>query len=369
MWYLDGVETGAIEAVRLDGHALTFVLLNITFRGSLVGEELNLDGAVKYGSAFSFVVKRTSADPGELPVSVRNAAPAGAQPPRPRDAAPDAVYLAHAVSAGEGSSTDPSLRRGTLLLVGGGAGQEDINARFVALAGGVSAARIVYVPTAADLPHTSIPQRARNAARVLGVKRVAVLHTVSRREADSEAFVQPIREATGIWIDGGEETALIDAYMGTRTERELIALLDRGGVVGGTSAGALISGSKMVVARQGSHLKVYERAGVEEIAIGDVHEAGIGLLRNVLLIPHFTESRMEKVLMAVVSANPGLLGLGLDEATALEVHGDVFTVLGRGGVCVLDSRPDGGSNRLALESGSRYDIRRRALLPRGEVRR
>ena len=67
-------------------------------------------------------------------------------------------------------------------------------------------------------------------ARLLGASHEQVLHTFSLREADSEAFVAPPRSATGVWIDGGESSYLLNAYMGTRTERELVALLERGGV-------------------------------------------------------------------------------------------------------------------------------------------
>jgi cyanophycinase len=356
-FYLDGAESGVVEDVRLDGNAIHFKSIGISFDGSLDGAELRLTATVQHGNSFPFAITRTSPDPARLPSSVRPDAAARAAEPKAPEPAPDAIYLAHAVPAGEAPSLHPSLRKRTLLLVGGGAGQDDINARFRELAGGPSA-RIVYIPTASAVAGVPVEKRAENSARILGVPKVALLHTLSRREADTEAFVRPLRDATAAWIDGGSENVLVDTYMGTRTERELIALLERGGVVGGTSAGALIWGSKLVVARKTGDTKPWDRPQVGDLVFGDIHDASIGLLRDVMIIPHYTEFHMEKVLAALVTANPGLLGLGIDEATALEVHGDGFRVLGRGSVTVIES-PKRAKDPLVLRSGSRYGIGKR----------
>ena len=362
-FYLDGAESGVVEDIRLDGNAVRFTSIGISFEGSFEGAELRLTATVKHGGSFPFAVARTSPDPARLPSSVRPEAASRAAEPKPAETAPDAIYLAHAVPPGEAPSLHPSLKKGTLLLVGGGAGQDDINGRFRELAGG-SSARIVYIPTASALAGVPVEKRAENAARILGVPKVALLHTLSRREADTEAFVRPLRDATAAWIDGGSEKVLVDTYMGTRTERELIALLERGGVVGGSSAGALIWGSKLVVARRSGDPKPWDRPQVGDLVFGDIHDASIGLLRDVVIIPHYTEFHMEKVLAAVVAANPGLLGLGVDEATALEVHGDGFRVLGRGSVSVVEG-PKGAKDPKVFRSGSRYGIgKREALLTR-----
>src|SRR5262249_17836821 len=117
-------------------------------------------------------------------------------PPLVRQEPPDSVFRAHAVQGSAVSSVDSCLRRGTLILVGGGAGQTDLDQRFVELAGG-SSARIVVIPTATieSADSTEGPRIAASVSRSLGVSHVRVLHTVSRREADSEAFVRPLREA------------------------------------------------------------------------------------------------------------------------------------------------------------------------------
>jgi cyanophycinase-like exopeptidase len=76
-----------------------------------------------------------------------------------------------------------------------------------------------------------------------GALRLEVLHTRDRAVADSDAFVAPLREARGVWFGGGRQWRLADAYLRTRTHAALDELLARGGVIGGTSAGATIQGS------------------------------------------------------------------------------------------------------------------------------
>jgi cyanophycinase len=148
--------------------------------------------------------------------------------------------------------------RGTLILDGGGAegvvrgamlsrladaGVNDtatkrsaIIHKFVQLAGG-SGARIVVIPTAWDDEHSTpekLEQLRVSVQEIMGVDRVTIMHTRDRRQADSPEFVAPLRRATGVWIDGGRDANLWDAYVGTRVETEIKALLGRGGVVAGS---------------------------------------------------------------------------------------------------------------------------------------
>ena len=112
--------------------------------------------------------------------------------------------------------------------------------------------------------------------RRFGVKNVTVLHTRDRAEADTEAFVAPLKTARGVWFGGGRQWRLVDAYMGTRTQREIEAVLARGGVIGGGSAGATIQGSYLVRgAREGNH-----------IMMAKGYEQGFGYLRGVAIDQH-----------------------------------------------------------------------------------
>ena len=132
---------------------------------------------------------------------------------------------------------------GTLLIVGGAAGPALLQ-RFVEMAGGTNAPLIV-VPTAAGNSNIFGKVKLYNENEVvarwrrLGVKEVHMLHTHDRNVANTEAFVQVLRNANAVWFDGGRQWNPVDSYAGTLTEREFHNVLARGGVIGGSSAGRL----------------------------------------------------------------------------------------------------------------------------------
>ena len=351
-FYLDGAELGPIERGAVRGDSLSFHVADYDFQGQISGDQLGLDLMVPHGAAHALALTRTSADTTSVPASVRAAQSA---PPKvsTRDVVPDSVYAAHTLPADTPTRGAACLRRGTLLLVGGGPTQPDIEARFLKLAGG-DKAKIVVIPTA----HLETEDPGATAGYALdlvehfGGGHVTILHTISRKTANSDAFVKTLREATAVWIDGGEGTYLLDSYMGTRTERELVALLDRGGVIGGTSAGALIWGSRSMVFQQ--QAGAVARARSENLAIGSAHEPCIGVLRNVLIAPHFTAFQLAPAMERMVAAYPKMTGLGIDEATALEVHADTCRVIGREHVTVYRGT---AKPLLTPSDGQRFDLR------------
>jgi cyanophycinase len=250
---------------------------------------------------------------------------------------------------------------GTLIVEGGAAGQAILQ-RFVALAGG-SSARLVYVPTGAsavkgrsgvivdpDWPRDRAEWRAyeRDLCEKFGVERLTILHTRDRHVAASEAFVAPLHSATGVWLGPGNAGRYAAAYLDTRTHRELEALLARGGVIGGSSAGAIVQGSYTVRGRPDKPLLMAKG-----------HERGFGFLRNVAINPHLLTAKRDNELINVVDAHPELLGIGIDENTALVVRGDTFEVIGESKVAIYDNEPHDGLWYYWLHAGDRFDLRTR----------
>src|SRR5919202_6431597 len=194
--------------------------------------------------------------------------------------------------------------RGALVIVGGGALRDTpILRRFVALAGGPNAP-IAVIPTAQESEQDGRMPGAVQGLMDAGALQLEVLHTRDRAVADSEAFVAPLRTARGVWFGGGRQWRLADAYLHTRTHDALRDVLDRGGVIGGTSAGATI---------QGSYLARGDTAG-NEVMMGD-HEEGLGFLRDVAIDQHWLARNRHFDLLAVVDAHPALLGIGIGEDT------------------------------------------------------
>ena len=151
-------------------------------------------------------------------------------------------------------------------------------------------------------------------------------------------------------MSGGRHWRIADAYLNTRTHKELAALLDRGGIVGGTSAGATIQGSFMVRGdTKGNTLMV-----------GD-HVEGFGFLKGVTIDQHVLKRNRQFDLVEVIRARPELLGIGIDENTAIVVRGDSFEVVGDSYVLIYDHtrRLDSGGEFYFLAPGDRYDLKTR----------
>jgi cyanophycinase len=242
--------------------------------------------------------------------------------------------------------------QGALVIAGGGQLGPEIWEEFLRLAGG-SDAPIVVIPTAAGEARYTQEWRGLDVLRHAGATNLTVLHTDERAVADSEAFVAPLREARGVWFPGGRQWRLADSYLGTRTHRELLALLDRGGVIGGTSAGASIQASLLVRgAPEGNH-----------ILLAPSHAEGLGFLRNTAIDQHLLARNRQDDLLQVLEAYPALLGIGIDEGTAIVVRGDVFEVVGASRVAVYGGEDDDGPGYVLLSPGARYDLRARRAAP------
>jgi cyanophycinase-like exopeptidase len=133
---------------------------------------------------------------------------------------------------------------GYLVIVGGNMKDTAIINRFISLAGGPDAPMIV-IPTASGEPKID-NSRAAEVLTTAGARNVTVLHTYDTAVANSLDFVAPLKKARGVWFNGGRQWRLVDAYANTLTEKEINIVLARGGVIGGSSAGATILGSYLV---------------------------------------------------------------------------------------------------------------------------
>jgi cyanophycinase len=130
---------------------------------------------------------------------------------------------------------------GYVIPIGGGLVGPEILNRFAKLAGGLDAP-IVVIPTAGDADTYTDTTLERHPLRKHGFTRLVLLHTRDRKMADTEAFARVLKTAKGVWFDGGRQWRLVDSYLHTRTHREMDALLQRGGVIAGTSPGRRFRG-------------------------------------------------------------------------------------------------------------------------------
>jgi cyanophycinase len=208
---------------------------------------------------------------------------------------------------------------GLLYLVGGGDLPDRVTREFIELGGG-PAVRLVVIPGAAVEEDRQRAYREYWQSR--GVQDVTVLHADSRTLADDQVFSEPLLNATAVWLGGGQQTWFTAWYRGTLVERRLKELLDRGGVIGGTSAGAsAVSEIMMAGGRRGE----------------PVVSHGLGLLPDVVVDQHFFMRNRPARLLNLLQEHPGLIGLGIDERTAavIELQTRRVSVVGSSYVMVV----------------------------------
>ena len=242
--------------------------------------------------------------------------------------------------------------KGALMLVGSGLKDPAIIERFLDLAGGKDAP-IVVIPTAGGSEDYGPYWKGLRQFKRAGATHLTVLHTTDRTEADTEEFAKPIRAARGVWFSGGRQWRLADSYLNTKVHDALWNLLERGGVIGGTSAGATIQGSYL--ARGDSETNT--------IMMGD-HETGLGFLKKVAVDQHILKRNRQFDLEEIIAARPELLGIGLDENTAIVVQGDEFDVIGQSYVAIHDAthKLDSGGPFYFLAAGDRFNLKTRQPL-------
>jgi cyanophycinase len=259
---------------------------------------------------------------------------------------------------------------GPLLAIGGA---EDkwrdriILRRFVEMSGG-SQAHIAVIPTASRIPAAG--DQYREIFGELGVQSVDVLDIQDRDDSDNPEIVERLAKATGVFLTGGNQVRLARILSRTRAADEIVRL-NRGGVpVAGTSAGASVMSTVMVAGGQSGPTPRKKMAKLSR---------GLGLIDSVIIDQHFTERNRVSRLVAMVSYNPGLIGVGIDEDTAALISPEgVIEVIGRGSVLIVDgsnmetdiehvngTTPPTISNALIhfVAEGGRYSLDERNVVP------
>src|SRR5690242_8627889 len=161
------------------------------------------------------------------------------------------------------NTTQVGPAHGTVIVVGGGAMGPEIYSRFIQAAGGPDAL-IIDVPNAGGASAYGDDAAGARLLRRAGAKNVHVLFTTDRAVANADSFVAIVKKAGGVWFEGGRQYRLVDAYAGTKTEQAFHDVLARGGVVGGSSAGATILGDFLVRGAPSDDNRIMDYPGYEK---------------------------------------------------------------------------------------------------------
>lgn len=258
--------------------------------------------------------------------------------------------------------------RGHLVLIGGGGEPDAVWAKMFELAGGKSA-RLVILPTASERDETGPEYVAELAA--LGYTNTAWLPLKSVEDAARPEIVRALEEARIIFFSGGDQSRITAAMLGSPALAAVEKVYREGGVVAGTSAGLACMSTPMITG-EGDFTVL--RGGNVEL------KPGLGFVTEAILDQHFVARQRQNRLISVVLEHPELLGVGVDERTALWIRPDrTFEVLGDGWVMIFDARgskiekragpgaqpllgADAFVTRILL-AGERFDLARGLPLP------
>jgi len=225
--------------------------------------------------------------------------------------------------------------KGTLLIIGGGnLNRSGIYEQFIELAGGKDK-KFVIVPTAGGNKnadgslHIYKEDEVLKPFRELGLTNAVMLHTHDPKVANTEEFAKTLRDANAVWFIGGRQWNIWDSYGDTLTQREFEKVLERGGVIAGTSAGATIQGQFLV------------RGAIKSadimIAPEPEHHSGFAFLKRSAIDQHINTRNRWDDLIPLIKQFPNLLGIGLSEKTSIIVRGDKFEVFGAWKVAIHDN--------------------------------
>lgn len=229
------------------------------------------------------------------------------------------------------SSVAPStLTAGPCLAIGGAEDKmndRSILATFLQLAGGHDA-RIAIVPTASSMENGG--ERYRRLFTEMGAPEVSVVPIMSREDANGGISLEPLHRATGIFLTGGNQMRLSAMMGGSEAEDWIRQRHQAGAIVAGTSAGASILSAHMVAMGASGPSPRLRMAQMV---------AGFGLVPDMIIDQHFRQRDRIGRLLALVAANPSLLGVGIDEDTGILIdERGVMEVIGRQSITIVDGR-------------------------------
>jgi cyanophycinase len=206
--------------------------------------------------------------------------------------------------------------KGKLIIIGGGSIPDSLFSFFANYMGGKDQP-IVYIPTATT--DEEYIQKGEHLIKFSsrGFTNLSTIHTRNKKEADDPKNLALMRNAKGLYFGGGDQQLIADAYAGTKLYDEFIALLNRGGVIMGTSAGATIMGSLMV----GGDAR-------DDISKKYAFNPAFSFMTNTALDQHVLARNRQFDLIPVIEHYPGTLGIGMDESTAIIVEAGQFKVWG-----------------------------------------
>lgn len=224
--------------------------------------------------------------------------------------------------------------KGTLVIIGGHEDKENECVILHEVAKLLDGGKLVIATIASEEPDEYFKAYKRAFAK-LNTPDLVEIYVANRHESLDETRLEIMDGAAGVFFSGGDQLRISSQIGDTPFEKRVIDIYVQGGVIAGTSAGASAMAEVMLVRGQNN----------ESYKVGELHLApGLGLVPNVIIDQHFAERGRIGRLLGAIALNPRILGIGIDEDTAIVVKDSRFTVIGRGAVYVADGAGVTNSN-------------------------
>jgi cyanophycinase len=220
----------------------------------------------------------------------------------------------------------PNSKKGTLIIIGGHEDKEDECRILKEIVRHTHNGRLVLATIASEEPNEYYEEY-KDCFERLGIKELLHLYIADRAETTNEDKLRLLEDVDGVFFTGGDQLRISSQIGDTPFETKIHEIYENGGVIAGTSAGASVMSEVMLI----------RGTNAESHRIGDLHmAAGLRLLRDVIIDQHFAERGRIGRLLGAVALNPRILGIGIDEDTAIMVRGREFEVIGSGAVYIVD---------------------------------
>jgi cyanophycinase len=246
------------------------------------------------------------------------------------------------------------MTAGPLIVIGGHEDKEGERAILKEVARRVDGGRLILATIASHQPEGYF-EAYQEAFKDIGVTDLVELYLDDRGETHDPEKLALFDGAAGVFFSGGDQLRIASQIGDTPVERRIREIHERGGLIAGTSAGAAVMSETMLVGG----------SSAESHRIGDLNMApGLGLIRDAIIDQHFAERGRIGRLLGAVAHNPRMLGVGIDEDTAIVVEGPRFSVIGSGAVYVVDCEDVTQSNIAEARSASAlslHDVRLHVL--------
>jgi cyanophycinase len=218
------------------------------------------------------------------------------------------------------------MSQGPLIIIGGHEDKEGRRVILKEVARRVNGGKLVIATVASHKPEGYFDSYLEG-FKNLGVGELVELYVNDRAETHDPELLKVFDGAAGVFFTGGDQLRLSSQIGDTEIERRVRAIWESGGLIAGTSAGASVMSETMLVSG----------ASGESHRIGDLRMApGLGLVRDAVIDQHFAERGRFGRLLGAVAHNPRVLGIGVDEDTAMVLENDAFTVIGSGAVYIVN---------------------------------